>query len=54
MLTEAKRLLYFTDLNVKQIGGELGFENHSYFSQIFLKETGMTALTFRRQSRERE
>lgn len=54
MLTEAKRLLYFTDLNVKQIAGELGFENHSYFSQIFLKETGMTALTFRRQSRERE
>ncbi|SFW69055.1 AraC family transcriptional regulator [Chitinophaga sancti] len=54
ILTEAKRLLYFTDLNVKQIAEELGFDNHSYFSHIFYKETGMTALTFRRQSRERE
>lgn len=54
MLTEAKRLLYFTDLNVKQIAEELGFENHSYFSHIFFKETGMTALAFRRQFRERE
>lgn len=54
ILTEAKRLLYFTDLNVKQVAEELGFENHSYFSHIFYKETGMTALTFRKQSRERE
>jgi len=53
VVTEAKRLLYFTDLNVKQIAGELGFENHSYFSHIFLKETGMTALTFRKRFRDR-
>ena len=51
ILTEAKRLLYFTDLNVKQIAGDLGFENHSYFSHLFLKETGMTALTFRNKFR---
>ncbi|WP_343670457.1 AraC family transcriptional regulator [Chitinophaga sp.] len=51
IITEAKRLLYFTDLNVKQVAGELGFENHSYFSHIFLKETGMTALTFRKKIR---
>ncbi|WP_343688672.1 helix-turn-helix transcriptional regulator [Chitinophaga sp.] len=54
MLMEAKRLLYFTDLTVKQIAEELGFENHSYFSHIFYKETGMTALGFRKQFRERE
>jgi AraC-like DNA-binding protein len=54
MLTEAKRLLYFTDLNVKQIAGELGFENHSYFSHLFYKETGMTALGFRRQFKENQ
>lgn len=54
ILTEAKRLLYFTDLNVKEIAGELGFDNHSYFSHIFYKETGMTALSFRKQSREKE
>jgi AraC-like DNA-binding protein len=51
ILTEAKRLLYFTNLNVKQIAGDLGFENHSYFSRLFYKETGMTALTFRKKNR---
>lgn len=49
ILTEAKRLLYFTDMNVKEIAGDLGFENHSYFSRFFFKETGMTALTFRKK-----
>lgn len=51
ILTEAKRLLYFTNLTVKQIAGDLGFENHSYFSRLFYKETGMTALTFRKNNR---
>jgi AraC-like DNA-binding protein len=54
ILTEAKRLLYFTNLDVKQIAHDLGFENHSYFSHLFLKETGMTALAFRKQSRGKE
>lgn len=49
ILTEAKRLLYFTHLNVKQIAGELGYDNHSYFSRLFYKETGMTPLTFRKK-----
>ncbi|WP_187294674.1 helix-turn-helix domain-containing protein [Chitinophaga pinensis] len=49
LLTEAKRLLYFTNLSVKQIAADLGFENHSYFSRLFYKETGMTALTFRKK-----
>ena len=52
IIIEAKRLLYFTDLNVKQIADDLGFENHSYFSRFFCKETGMTALTFRKKFKE--
>lgn len=51
IVTEAKRLLYFTDLNVKEIANDLGFENHSYFSRLFYKETGMSALTFRKKFR---
>lgn len=51
ILTEAKRLLYFTNLNVKEIANDLGFENHSYFSRLFYKETGMSALTFRKKFR---
>jgi AraC-like DNA-binding protein len=46
---EAKRLLYFSELTVKQIADELGFESHSYFSRFFGKETGMTALAFRKK-----
>jgi len=49
IVTEAKRLLYFTSLSVKQIAAGLGFEDHSYFSRLFYKETGMTALTFRKK-----
>lgn len=52
IIIEAKRLLYFTNLNVKQIADDLGFENHSYFSRLFCKETGMTALTFRKKFRD--
>lgn len=48
LVLEAKQLLYFSDLNVKEIAGELGFESHNYFSRFFAKETGMTALSFRR------
>ncbi|MGF6930241.1 AraC family transcriptional activator of pobA [Chitinophaga sp. W2I13] len=52
IIIEAKRLLYFSDLNVKQIADDLGFENHSYFSRFFSKETGMTALTFRKKLKD--
>lgn len=52
IIIEAKRLLYFSNLNVKQIADDLGFENHSYFSRLFSRETGMTALTFRKKFRD--
>ncbi|AMP98007.1 AraC family transcriptional regulator [Pedobacter cryoconitis] len=47
ILLESKRLLYYTDLDVKQIAYELGFEDHAYFSRFFKKHTGMTASGFR-------
>jgi AraC-like DNA-binding protein len=48
-VTEAKRLLYYTDLTVKQIAAELSFRNQSYFSRLFRMETGTTPLTFRQK-----
>ncbi|MBK1896084.1 helix-turn-helix domain-containing protein [Chryseobacterium paridis] len=51
IIMEAKQLLYFSHMNVKQIANDLGFENHSYFSRFFAKETGMTALEFRKSFR---
>jgi len=49
IIIEAKRLLYFSRLNVKQIAHDLNFKNHSYFSRFFCKETGLTPLAFRKQ-----
>lgn len=47
VILEAKRLLYYTDLNVKEIAYELGYEDHTYFSRFFKKNTGLTASEFR-------
>ncbi len=47
VLLEAKRMLCYTALDVKQIAYDLGYEDHAYFSRFFKKHTGMTALSFR-------
>lgn len=47
ILLEAKRMLYYTTLDVKQIAYELGYEDYQYFSRFFKKNTVMTALEFR-------
>lgn len=47
VIQEAKRLLYYTGLDIKEIAFELGYEDHAYFSRFFKKNTGMTASLFR-------
>ena len=47
IVLEAKRLLNYTVLDVKQIAFELGYEDHAYFSRFFKKNTGTTAVEFR-------
>lgn len=47
VILEAKRLLLHTDKSVKEIAFELGYEDYPYFSRLFTKAAGMTALTFR-------
>jgi AraC family transcriptional activator of pobA len=47
IILEAKRLLYHTDKSVKEIAFELGYEDYPYFSRLFTKATGMSALVFR-------
>ncbi|WP_449399025.1 helix-turn-helix domain-containing protein [Chryseobacterium wanjuense] len=44
---EAKRLLGFTNLNIAEIAWHLGYDDNSYFTKIFKKETGLTPLTYR-------
>ena len=52
MITEAQRLLYYTDSEVKEIAFALGFEDHTYFSRLFKKITKETPLAFRKKFRE--
>jgi len=51
-ILEAKRLLYHSDKSVKEISFQLGYEDYPYFSRIFTKATGMSALAFRRKNHE--
>lgn len=51
VVLEAKRLLYYSQLNVKQIAHRLGYEDHTYFSRLFKKTVGLTPLSFRDSSR---
>lgn len=48
IVTEAKRLLYFTDLTTKEIGYELGFNEPANFSAFFKKHTQLSPSNFRK------
>lgn len=52
VIMEAKRLLYYTDLNVKEIAFGLGYEDHTYFSRLFRKTTGRSPGQFRDEYRK--
>lgn len=47
IILEAKRLLYHTNKSVKEIAFDLGYEDYAYFSRLFSKVTGLSALAFR-------
>ncbi|MDO9554507.1 AraC family transcriptional regulator [Rhodonellum sp.] len=44
---EAKRLLLYTDVPIKSIGYELGYEDYAQFSKFFKKNTGTNPQEFR-------
>ncbi len=47
LMLAAKRLLVHSDLSVKEIAFELGFEDPHYFSRLFKKSSKKTPLEFR-------
>lgn len=47
IVLEAKRLLYYTDMDVKEIAFSLGYEDHTYFSRLFSKIVGVSPGIFR-------
>lgn len=52
IILEAKRLLFHSNKSVKEIATELGYDDYPYFSRLFNKVTGMTALTFRNKNHD--
>jgi AraC family transcriptional activator of pobA len=52
VMMESKRLLYHTNLSVKEIAFSMGYEDHAYFSRLFRKITGKTPGQFRDEYRE--
>lgn len=46
-LLEIKRLLVHTSMNVSEIANQLNFEDQSYFTRFFKRETGITPMQYR-------
>jgi len=49
-ILEIKRLLVHTNLNVTEIATQLNFDDQSYFTKFFKRETELTPLQYRSQS----
>ncbi len=52
IVLEAKRLLFYTDLNVKEIAYQLGYEDPAYFNRLFTQKTGTSPLEFKKGIKE--
>jgi AraC family transcriptional activator of pobA len=50
LISEAKNLLKTADRGIAEIAYDLGFENTSYFTRLFKKQTGMKPLEFRKHA----
>ena len=47
MMTEAKRLLFYTMLNITEIATTLGYDDSAHFSRMFRQETGIAPAEWR-------
>ncbi len=53
LVLEAKRLLVHNNITIAEIGYRLNYEDASYFSRLFKRETGISPAAFRQQVREK-
>ncbi|MDR2563895.1 MAG: AraC family transcriptional regulator [Prevotellaceae bacterium] len=49
IVTQAKRLLFYTDMCVKEIALELGYHDYAYFSRMFTRSSTLSPVQFRRK-----
>ncbi|MEM7510783.1 MAG: AraC family transcriptional regulator [Bacteroidota bacterium] len=47
IILEAKRKIHFSDMNAKEIGFTLGFQDPAHFSKFFKQVTGMSLTAFK-------
>lgn len=48
VITEAKRLLMYSDKSIKEIAEILGYDDPFYFSRLFTKETGIAPTEYKK------
>ncbi len=46
IILEAKRMIRYSDLRIKEIAFDLGFKDDSYFIKLFKRNVGMSLLSF--------
>jgi AraC-like DNA-binding protein len=49
VITQAKRLLFYTGMSVKEIAFELGYDDYAYFTRLFTKESTLSPVQFRKK-----
>ena len=47
IILEAKRMIRYSDLRIKEIAFDLGFKDDSYFAKLFKRNVGMSPVEFR-------
>lgn len=52
IVLQAKRLLFYTNLTVKDVALTLGYEDWAYFTRLFTKATGRSPSQFRQENLE--
>lgn len=50
VILQAKRLLYYTNLTIKEIALKVGYDDWAYFSRQFTKSTGINPSEFRKKN----
>lgn len=51
-ISESKRLIIYTDMNINEITYHVGFEDSSYFARIFKKKVGISPTEFMKKYRK--
>ena len=51
-MQEARRLLRNTNLRIYEVSEACGYKNELYFSRVFVKENGLTPISYRRSFTE--